>query len=216
MLSLIIKLLVFFVFSLHAACFAQNRFEDLSYFPRSLYHEAGNKFDSMSLIWTSKMLGEFGEPKIFDGSKNCTYRFTWTRSFDEKIVIRFQERDTVSVLIVKTEIRQSPVVKKIKGKGSVVDMPKLRYRTDSVAFGKHSIEKMQELIRDNQIWKLTNKWEPSVIHDGAGWCLEIYEPDKGYKYLYRHSPTDKSQNEFRQVCLFLINLIPNAEKLKVY
>jgi hypothetical protein len=71
------------------------------------------------------------------------------------------------------------------------------------------------LVDDRRLWEMKNTWDMPATHDGAGWLLEANDKGKGYKMLYRHSPGQKEQ-DFRAICLFLIRLTNNSEKLEVY
>jgi hypothetical protein len=187
----------------------ENILDSLSYFPRTTYSEVGDKIDSMSFIWYSKILSDFDEPKLISKQNRSVYRFTWTRSFHEIMIIRLVISGDSGTLLTKTEIRKSIQQDKFS-----VDN-KVRYRLDSMRIEHSAIANFQVLINDNDFWKMNNTWDISASHDGAGWLLEAYDKENGYKMLYRHSPGQKEQN-FRDICLFLIRLTKDSEKLEVY
>jgi hypothetical protein len=90
--------------------------DSVSYFPKSIYSEV-DRIDSMSFIWYSEMLGDFDEPKLFSPQQgNSVYRFTWTRSFHEIMIIRMTISGGSGTLITKTEVRQpfNTIRKRIK------------------------------------------------------------------------------------------------------
>jgi hypothetical protein len=89
------------------------------------------------------------------------------------------------------------------------------YRVDSLNIGQEAITQFETLVNDRGVWEMKNTWDILAIHDGAGWLLEANDKERGYKMLYRHSPGQKEQS-FRDVCLFLIRLTKDSEKLKVY
>ena len=188
--------------------------DSLSFFPRTTYSEVGNKVDSMSFIWRSQMLRDFNEPKLLSQQQsNSVYRFTWTRSFHEIMIIRMTISDDSGTLITKTEIRQPIQQNKKKNKAAVDN--KVTYQVDSLSIGQETITQFQTLVNNRGLWEMKNSWIISAIHDGAGWMLEANDKEKGYKMLYRHSPGQNEQN-FRDICLFLIRLTKDSEKLEVY
>jgi hypothetical protein len=188
--------------------------DSVSYFPKSIYSEVGNRIDSMSFIWRSQMLRDFNEPKLLSQQQdNSVYRFTWTRSFHEIMIIRMTISGDSGTLLTKTEIRQP--IQQNKKKNKVAVDNKVTYQVDSLSIGQETITQFQTLVSDRGLWEMKNTWDNSVIHDGAGWLLEANDKEKGYKMLYRHSPGQKEQN-FRDICLFLIRLTKDSEKLEVY
>jgi hypothetical protein len=207
-------LVTVFCLTLQASGQKQEKLLDsLSYFPRTLYSEVGNRIDSMSFIWRSKMLTDFNEPKLISQQANSVYRFTWTRSFHEIMIIRLTLSGDSGTLLTKTEIRKS--AQQGKKKSKVTDDNKITYRLDSLSIEHNTIANFQRLINDKGFWKMNNTWDISAIHDGAGWLLEVNDKEKGYKMLYRHSPGQKEQ-DFRDICLYLIRLTKESEKLEVY
>jgi hypothetical protein len=193
--------------------------DSVSYFPKSIYSEVGNRIDSMSFIWRSRMLKEFNEPRLISQQEtNSVYRFTWTRSFHEKMVIRLvlsTDTDTdTGILITKIEIRQ--LIKPSKKKNRAIIDDKLNYRVDSTKIEKAMIIKFKSLINERGLWIMKNSWHISAIHDGAGWLLEARDQEKGYQMLYRHSPDEQKEANFRSICLFLIQLTRDSQKLEIY
>lgn len=159
------------------------------------------------------MLRDFNEPKLLSQQQcNSVYRFTWTRSFHETMIIRMTISGDSGILITKTEIRQ-PIQQDKKNKA--VPGNKVTYQIDSLSIGQETITQFQALVNDRGLWAMKNTWEISLIHDGAGWLFEANDKEKGYKMLYRHSPGRKEQN-FKDICLFLIRLTKDSEKLEVY
>ncbi|MFN5171230.1 MAG: hypothetical protein ACK5DD_16560 [Cyclobacteriaceae bacterium] len=209
----LIILITLFCSTLQASGQNEKLLDSVSFFPRTLYSEVGNKIDSMSFIWRSKLLADFHEPKLFSQQTKSVYRFTWTRSFHEIVIIRLTLSGDSGTLLTKTEIR-APTQKESKTKKLPVSS-KLKYRIDSLSIGHNIIADFQKVIHDKGFWEMTNSWNLFTVHDGAGWLLEVNDREKGYKMLYRHSPGKKEQS-FKDICLFLIRLTQDSEKLEVY
>ncbi len=186
--------------------------DSTSYFPASLYSEIGNRVDSMSFVRCSYMLRDFHEPRLLKQQPNISvYRFTWTRSFHEIMIIRLILSENTAMLITKTEIRKP--IQRNKKKINIEN--KVDYQVDSLRLEPQTIKQFQKLIDEKGFWEMKDNWNSSLIHDGAGWLLEANDKEKGYKMLYRHSPGQKEQN-FKDICLFLLRLTRDFDKLEVY
>lgn len=186
--------------------------DSISYFPASLYSEIDDRIDSMSFVGRSYMLRDFNEPKLLKQQPNISvYRFTWTRSFHEIMIIRLILSENKAMLITKTEIRRP--IQHNKKKINIEN--KVDYQVDSLSLEPQTIKQFQKLIDEKGFWEMKNNWNSSLIHDGAGWLLEANDKENGYKMLYRHSPGQKEQN-FKDICLFLLRLTRDFDKLEVY
>jgi hypothetical protein len=189
-------------------------FDSLSYFPSEIYSEVGDRIDSLSFIERSRMLSKFNEPKLISAQRaNVVFRFTWTRSFHEIMIVRMILYGDSATLVTKTEIKQSNSQEEKKNRFDVNN--KVAYRVDSLSVGQETVANFLTLVNRNKFWEMKNVSSISAMHDGAGWLLEANDQKKGYKMLYRRSPGDHEQH-FRDICLFLIRLTRDSEKLEVY
>jgi hypothetical protein len=197
----------------------EKRLDSVSYFPRQVYAQVANKVDSMMVIWRSQMLHAFDEPKLNSHHDNTVFRFTWTRSFHEAIVIRLSIAGDPAILITKTEVPkpEQPIepVRRRKKKHTVPVEEKLTYRIDSLRIGQSTITDFTRLVEEKGLWKMQTYWDTRIFFDGSGWLLEATDKEKGYRMVYHRSPGEDKKN-FKDICLFLIRLTKGSEKLEVY
>ena len=134
--------------------------DSMNYFPKSVYEEVGNNFDRMLIGQYSSLLEEFSEPKIFlEQEANSVYRFTWTRSFHEKMIIRLVVNENKGILITKTEIKQ-PIESSKKENNNAIDK-RLYYRIDSTSIERSTITQLNTLTIDRELWTIKNTWRKS-------------------------------------------------------
>ncbi|MEP2669535.1 MAG: hypothetical protein ABJH04_11095 [Cyclobacteriaceae bacterium] len=127
------------------------------------------------------------------------------------MIIRLVASEEIGTLITKTEIKQPIQYERRKKQPNT--QPKLKFRVDSIQVDRSIINEFESLINNNEIWSMTNNWQPTAIHDGANWLLELKDSTHDYHMLKRHSPRDQ---KFREVCLFLIKLTKDSHKLEIY
>jgi len=188
-------------------------FDEVSYFPKSVY-SGMDKVDSMMFIWRSQMMRDFDEPRLGDFQSNSVYRFTWTRSFHEAMTFRLNISGGEGILIRKTEIKQLQSQdrrEKVNREGGTS-----MYRSDTIYVDSATVDAFNSLMAENHLWTMDNTWGQSVIHDGAGWLFEAADIERGYKMLYRQSPDEETEKNFRDICLFLIRLTKDFDELEIY
>lgn len=179
----------------YAEVTAQNK----SYFPPGKSTDY-SKIDSFEVKWYSEQLEALKEPVLYsDTSGNETYRFTWLRTFDHPIAIRFEKHQNKYFLYWKM----------CNGAGgySPGKLKKDKHKMITQAMWDSFIDK----INKANFWQLSTR-EKALGNDGSEWILEGKLASK-YHVVSRWTP---NAGEYYECCDFLIGLtglkIPEKEK----
>jgi hypothetical protein len=173
---------------------------DSLYFPlkRNSQNAIANihSLDTSLNKWYSARLSDFKEPDIYTYSgKDEIYRFTWLRSFDNPVVIRFQKHENTYILYTKEMLDNGGYIPQEIKTDTKQEMTIFEWGTF-----KHKID-------DFYFWNIVpNDPEPRP-NDGAEWILEGASKNK-YHFIARTSPVD---NKYKACCKYLIFL----SKLKI-
>ena len=168
---------------------------DSLYFP--LAHEKWDAItnpealDTFSNIWYSQALAAFNEPILYHNhSQDEIYRFTWLRSFNNPVVIKFERHNSDYILTTK----------------EIVDYQGYRpdefIHNDKATFSLFQWTILEATVERSGFWNMQAKNPEPAAHDGAEWILEANVIGK-YHCVERQSPQDKT---FRDCCLYLLSL----------
>jgi hypothetical protein len=160
--------------------------------PADLYFPPGiNSIDSSTVQWLSKYLLEMKEPNLYTNNNNDeVYRFTWVRSFDNPIVIRFEKHNNNYTLYAKEMINNEGYLP-----------PELKVnRTKNMT--AYEWMRLEDKIKELGFWNVPTKDPRPEPIDGAEWILEAIVKNK-YHFIQRNSPTDK---KYRACCKYLLSL----------
>ncbi len=133
-----------------------------------LYHQL--RIDSFMSLSLSKLLFKAEEPILsayYTG--NETYRFLWSRSFDDDYVIRLIRQNNQSIIHTTKLGRKTGKIEKSEKRIS-----------------NKSFANFRELLRKGNFWAMPS-YKDVTAFDGSQWVIEAHMPI-GYKILYRHSP----------------------------
>lgn len=174
------------------------------------------------------------------------YRFTWLRSFDfpittslivnaDKIILRTKIGNKVSIdnshfdltKLNRKETERfyeytngkvdSLSVADLFQKGIYVkDTVKFRYITQTRELTTDEYQKFKDLVDKKQFWTYPTMGKTIFGEDGADWILEGRDIEKKYHMVYRWSPDKDRDNEFREVCEYIITLTGTTKKKRVY
>jgi len=191
------------------------------YFPEESFLDTINRFyqrepDSVFLEnmkswaifhnrWYSEHLFAMKEPILFvQNNHKEIYRFAWLRSFDEPIAIRVEKSEEGIFLFVKV----------CDGKGGY-EPGKLTVN-QKIRLTKKKWKKFSEALTKYDFWSTSPIEKTNVlICDGARWILEG-KSKKGYHVVDRHSPGEYRDNEFRELCLYILKLSDLSVKGRIY
>lgn len=174
------------------------------------------------------------------------YRFTWLRSFDlpmtisvivnaDKITLQTKLGNKVNIDNSHYDLRKlnrkesdrfhqyangkldSLSIADLFQKGIYVkDTIQFRYVTRTRELSTEEFKKFKDLIEAKQFWTYSPMGKAIFGADGADWILEGLDIEKGYHMVYRWSPYKDRDNEFRELCQYLITLTETTKKKRVY
>ena len=155
--------------------------------------------------WYSKMLFALKEPilKNYQGSKEI-YRFTWLRSFNHPVSIRFEKQGDLIKLFTKVS----------NGAGGYVPGDLIVDKITDVAL--QEFYTLLEKIEETKFWSLSTEKE-EASSDGSVWLFEVTKNNK-YHLVTRHTPFVERYGNFRIVGEYLISLakLDKKETEKMY
>lgn len=195
------------------------------YFPPKLFIDSlhfhnVNKVDTSKVEWYSDLLFATQEPILTNyylGKE--IIRFTWVRTYDEKIIIRI-EKTANGIILYRKKLKHLNQ-DQFKTSDNSWSYPKRLYNESKFEYAKNDSRKIElktwddltKRIKDNKLWQMgTYKFSTGV--DGAMWLIEIHSKD-GWYLAERHSPTIEQDKGFMDVGQLILKLA-GLQKEEVY
>lgn len=155
-----------------------------------------NSLDTSLNKWYSSYLLDVKEPNIYTYTGGDeVYRFTWLRSFDNPMVIRFEKWNNTYTLYTKELLNNKGYIPQEIKVNAKREMTSLEWRD------------LKSKIEDLDFWNVIPNDPDPKPNDGAEWILEGVSKSK-YHFIARTSPQDK---KYKDCCKYLLSL----SKLKI-
>lgn len=150
--------------------------------------------DSDRLVnkWYSRHLRAMGERSIWEivGDGEEVFRFTWLRTFDHPVVVRFSRKGYTFEIYSR----------ELTGAGGYE--PGRILRTDTKRLSKDEWCEFKRLLDETSYWQMPSVDDEGGGLDGAQWILEGVRNGQ-YHLVDRWSP---ESGAFREACVYLLQL----------
>ena len=195
------------------------------YFPPNLFtdslhfHNLG-KVDCSKVEWYSDLLSATKEPILtnYDIGKEII-RFTWLRTFDEKIIIRI-EKTGDNIILYRKKLKHLDN-NQFKTSDSSWTYPKRLYNESKFDYAKNDSrqidlkawDNLTNMIKEYQLCDMgTYKFSTGV--DGAMWLIEFHNKE-GWCLAERFTPTIEGDKKFRDIGELILKLA-GLKKEEIY
>lgn len=185
--------------------------DKIFYWPVNLFGDSSHRYplssiDTFAVRHYSDFLSALNEPILSNSYLGKdVIRFTWLRSFHQKVVIRL-ERSADKIIIYQKKIKDiKPIeIEKDHYKLPTYNEVKLTYVVNSAdRFEESNWSYLLRLMEDSGYLKMRTDI-PNNGFDGADWIIEMQTKD-GWYVVKRWAPDKKTEKEFRSIADYLLD-----------